>query len=330
MDMFMKKTILFFIAAVSVQANLLNTNQICNLICDVGKKPVFCDTDPDPDFLKRNLKCFCAATNALKVLEEIPPCKSLPVFYSILESGILKTNLFKIPIEKGALDITNDFISVDFNSVLSFQIWLHSDLHFGFCRAGSIIFPWLNTIKSNRFIPATIFCRFWWYEGRKYMPAIWEQWYRCWKSEMAKDSTRKNVKNELENEILSLGFYSFPFLCSALQSGDYSLTNVTTRLKSIENGNYKFNDFSTWWETNKLSYTLPECKTTEGLIKELGVYKAKEIIYKDCEIWSKAASDYYNDNVCFSNCWYYYVEDKDNPTLEDIYDAYNKASNNRK
>lgn len=323
----MKKILIFVFGVISVQAVSLNTNDICELISQAAKKPIFRECDVSPEFYKRYQHNFSIATNSLSILEKLSPCESLPAFYNILESGLLCSNNVTIPIEKGALNITNDFISINLDSVLSLQIWLHSGFHFGFCRPGSIIFPWLSSIKSNRFVPATVFSRFWWYEGRYYMPLIWEQWYSCWKSEIKRDCYREVVRNELISEILSLGFYAFPYVCESIQNGDLSLTNLVICYKSVENGGYRFNDFSDWWKNNKKSYNLPECETVNSLVERMGIDKTIRILTKDCLIWSDSMRNYYNNINCQSNIWYFYVGNKENVTEEDVYDFYSKASN---
>ncbi|MBR6462129.1 hypothetical protein IKS73_03205 [bacterium] len=249
-----------------------------------------------------------------KTFKAIPVSEALPLIMTLLERG----------------EITNRVESLGDgqtfeNKALSFadrRAFLLTQLCFGFDSLGTIAFPWLSGKGNDLTIPSALFHYYWWYEGRKYMPNIWAEWYACWQEESKKEAPRALVLDQLASEITGLGYHVFPYLASALEN-DKTLEKLVEVYKTPGRGNWRFSDFNKWYTENGEKFSLPECETLDTAKKrfDINILPIQESVIEMMNKWQSNAKRYYAENTKNSNYWYYKLNAKDDITEEDIFQA---------
>lgn len=174
---------------------------------------------------------------------------------------------------------------------------------------------------------------YWWLEGRRFMPDIWNDWYPCWKNEMSRKEPREPVVKRLILDISCFGTFLFPHLNEAIKEGDDSLATVLEAVKYNTRLDLpSVNDFCEWYSTNRFKYDYPPCegirKTIERVTDPYILSELKgEDTYDDWEkhgdkwafgnldrqmfkqiLWK--AEDYYNNREYPPNYWYYKLPDE--------------------
>lgn len=181
-------------------------------------------------------------------------------------------------------------------------------------------------------ISVTIRDDFWWFEGRKYLPQMWNDWYTCWKFEMANDNVRTSVVEKLAVEGGSLGMYAFPYIYASIQSGDNSLNPLIKKIRGMYD--LKIPDssgFVAWYATNSWKYIMPTCEgiantrrrlatKNPGYVQELsGIVRTNAAGYdishlgngniKSFPICEHGMSNYYAHPPVVPDYWYYKLPD---------------------
>lgn len=271
----------------------------------------FAAQNKDLDIPNEKLDLWNSETRTFKA---IPVSEALPLIMSLMERG----------------EITNRVESTDSgktfeNKAINFadhRAFLLTQLCFGFDSLGTIAFPWLSGKGNDLTIPSTLFHYYWWYEGRKYLPNIWTEWYACWQEENKRETPRTLVLNQLASEITGLGYHVFPYLASALEN-DKTLKKVVEAYRTPGRGNWRFTDFSEWYSENRGKFTLPECETLDSAKKRfnINVLPIHESVIEMMNIWQSNAKRYYAENSKNSNYWYYKISAKEDITEDDISQA---------
>ena len=199
-------------------------------------------------------------------------------------------------------------------------------LKFGFSYASIAMF-W--TKKFNIPVissPRTMY--YWWYEGRKYLPEIWNDWYACWQKEVSREQPRKTVLENLAADINSLSYHIAPFVYKAIKDGDGSLTNYFKGVKPV-GGAFSRNvePYTSWWEREKEGCTLPPCEGFEAASKRLENVSElfEEDMLKTIQMLSEAAKEYYSKPREKSGYWYYNLADDQEYDGEDAAQKFNEA-----
>ena len=175
---------------------------------------------------------------------------------------------------------------------------------------------------------------YWWLEGRRFMPEIWNDWYPCWKHEMARKESRTFVINKLINDISYFGTFLFPYLYEAIKEGDDSLASVLKAVKiKTDVALPSVDEFCEWYEKNHFKYDYPPCegirKTIERVTDPYILSELKgEDTYDDKDkygdkwafseldrkmfkqmLWK--TEDYYKNREFPPNYWYYKIPDEE-------------------
>lgn len=292
---------LISILTVSLSANAITEKEYWNVFEEAMRLPLCKISDESPKEIQER---YSSSMRACIALDEIAPCESLPFLFAKLEDNSFSNKMIEIYYDKGV--ITNCL-----NNYLKKEIFIATKLYFGYKSVGHIAFPWLTGKKDDLTIPATSYPYFWWYEGRKYMPKIWESWYECWKVENERESPRETVLKVLSEEIVDLGYSAFPFIAEKISSGDETLNKI-----------YPRKDIVNLIREDGWKYCLPPC---EGLssceIRLKGSLIIKKLNFDRMKIWQKNAEAYYrNYNPRDAKYWYWRLPEKDNISFEDIFD----------
>lgn len=169
---------------------------------------------------------------------------------------------------------------------------------------------------------------YWWYEGRKYLPEIWKDWYTCWQKEVSREQPRKTVLETLAADINSLSYHIAPFVYKAIKDGDGSLTNYFKGVKPV-GGAFSRNvePYTSWWEREKEGCTLPPCEGFEAASKRLENVSElfDEDMLKTIQMLSEAAKEYYSKPREKSGYWYYNLADDQEYDGEDAAQKFNEA-----
>lgn len=246
---------------------------------------------------------------------KIPVSEALPALLSFLEDGKITNRIEKL-IEGGI--VTNQ--AVHFADRTAFKMM---NLLFGMDSLGTIGFPWLSGRGEDLTISAVDYHYFWWYEGRKYLPQIWNSWYSCWQSECSREKPRPLVLEKLASEITGFGYHIFPFLNEHLES-DESLALVVETFKKPSRGNRSFGDFKTWYQKNQQVLSLPPCETLKAAEARcnLASLPLGANNFRRMKRWQANAEKYYSNTQTITNHWYFKIDSqKDIITEEDIFNA---------
>jgi len=174
---------------------------------------------------------------------------------------------------------------------------------------------------------------YWWLEGRRFMPDIWNDWYPCWKNEMSRKEPREPVLKRLILDISCFGTFLFPYLNEAIKEGDDSLATVLEAVKYNTRLDLpSVNEFCEWYSTNHFKYDYPPCEGIRKTIERVtDPYILSELKGEDTyDDWGKygdkwafgdldrkmfkqilwKAEDYYNNREYPPNYWYYKLPDE--------------------
>ena len=304
----MKKLLLLFLVSVSVNLFALEEAEYLRLLYNASKAVPLSQSDID----KGKTKSYISFSD-LELFNKLAPAEALPLLISSLEKGIITNRIETIE----NTQITNSVI--EFANYKAYHLM---GLSFGFDSVGTVAFPWLTGKGDDLTIPVTQYHYFWWYEGRKYMPNIWENWYACWQMENGRDNPRELVLNQLANEIAGFGYHIFPYLTNAIET-DSTLTNVLLSLKGPQHGGWVFEDFSKWYRENKARFTLPECETLKKTLERTTLEKMPiSKSNKDNMLrWQKNEEQFYTTNSFNNYYWYYKINTKEDISEEDIFQA---------
>ena len=208
----MKKTIVFlFIIALAFDLFALEETEYLRLLYNASKITPILRANIDKEKVKDYL-----SVSDVSQFNALPPSEALPILIASLEKGAI-TNRIETFDNIQATNMVVEFAN--------YKAYYLMGLSFGFDSVGTVAFPWLTGIGRDLTIPVTQYHYFWWYEGRKYMPNIWENWYSCWQDEKGREKPRELVLNQLSNEIAGFGYHIFPYLADAITT-DSTLTNV--------------------------------------------------------------------------------------------------------
>lgn len=278
------------------------------------------------------------AEKAAEYLSSLPPSIIIPAYYELALEGKLRTNVYyystvlspqtnkydessylcvinKIPIVKKKADLRGAGAE---HLIHCGQTYLEGSLI-------KMVDPKVSYVGHLE--------AYWWLEGRRFMPEIWNDWYPCWKNEMAREEPRELIVKRLISDIACFGTYLFPYLNDAIKEGDDSLATVLEAVKYKTRVDLtSVNDFCEWYSTNHFKYDYPPCegirKTMERItdpyilseLKGEDTYDAKEKYgdkwaFGDLErevfkqiLWK--AEDYYNNREYPPNYWYYKLPDE--------------------
>ena len=213
-----------------------------------------------------------------------------------------------------------------FSSFLNRRIQKKLDInaYSGFKKTPTMLWLPKNMPMSQTQMPL-----FWYYIGRKYLPTLWEDWYKCWKLENQLEKPRVEVLEKLAKDLnYEFGYHVYPFIAEAIRSGDNSFQPLIDVLPkfggytgfgwSLDKA-YDFVDsktFLVWWDKSKDNFLIPDCKDINDV---------KNIFYRknpaDC-----LGPDTYQrflqlgkilDEYCkqeerpLTNCWYFNIKEGD-------------------
>ena len=207
-----------------------------------------------------------------------------------------------------------EIVERSFYTAVDIQLDFMSGLYFGFLTKGHIGFLWMKGDLDDPIISSSSYKYFWWYEGRRYLPEIWNDWLNCWRAEQRLEKPRKAVEEGLLSEITGYGYHIFPYLYNELRLGDKSMSKVLEEMSKPEKGSWIFEDFPSWWEKNQknFSFTNPEGYESIKAKLLLGAFPYSKLMLGDMDRWNKNIKKFYADpNNLKENYWYYKISDKD-------------------
>jgi hypothetical protein len=199
-------------------------------------------------------------------------------------------------------------------------------LEFG-CSYNSVAMYWTRNFN----IPVISSPRamyYWWYEGRKYLPEIWNDWYSCWQKEQSREKPRKVVFELLAEDLNQLSYHIAPFVYKAIKDGDGSLTNYFKGVKPVGGiFSRKTEPYTTWWEREQKNCALPACEGLDAASKRLGNMEElfNEDMLKMIQTLSDAAKEYYSKPRGKTDYWYYNLVDDQDYSGEDASQKLNEA-----
>ncbi|MBP5626793.1 hypothetical protein J6X96_01320 [bacterium] len=254
---------------------------------------------------------FIEGLKAKKQLSEIGIGRELPMLFNLLENGIGKDIIY-VKYCEGIGYKTNCMMAGIYK-----RIYSQSGLQLGMETYGNVAFSWLKHNDGERVFDCNEIIYFWWNYDRKHVPEIWNKWYKCWQIENDREKPRDVVLDRLAYDITRLGFYFFPYIYSAIKSGDNSLNGLFSPNKSVNN------NFITWWEKNKENYILPDPKGWNHINTMIS---DKKLPFGSWQLenmpkWHQMAEEYYSKTDNNDHYWYYLIPDKDEITFEDIWEA---------
>ncbi|MBR5901922.1 hypothetical protein IKZ40_06185 [bacterium] len=292
-----------------------------NLIQTVEKTPIILFDKFDfswekyPDSVKND---FLAGIVARRKLSNIPPKVALPLLFSFFETNF-NNNCFCLRYCDNVGYITNSV----FEGVCK-QINSKGGLQLGFETYGNIAFCWFKYKEGEIVFNNDEICYFWWHYDRLHMPVIWNTWYDCWQNECNREETRAIVKERLINDMSKLGFYSFPYVYSAIKDGDTNLTLLVSALKKVSNSPIR-GEFISWWEEHNEEYAFPEPKGWRYIEKMIsnGDLKLGKWLNDSMPKWYRMAEEYYSQTKDNKRYWYYFIPDRNDISEAEIFEAIN-------
>lgn len=355
-----KYTLFLFVSLMACNAFCLTQEEkdkICEAIVAEAKLP--CDYRSETSYLprflrkktnkepgevyKKDVDLFAAirkdreeAYKASQYLNSLPPSTLIPAFYELTLEGKTRESVdYYAYID---IDETNEYDKASLLYVSKDKVILKKKrslvkvvIDRSRCE-GSIrnVFMWMINPKASY---ESSFDAYWWLEGRRFMPEIWNDWYPCWQNEMSRKAPRESVTERLAKDIGGFGTFLFPHLNEAIKEGDETLTPVLEEISyRTEVDLPSAKDFCEWYSTNHFKYDYPPC---EGIRKTIEKVKDPYILselkgedtYDDKEkygdkwafhsfarnvfkqvLWQ--AEDYYKNREYPPNYWYYKLPDE--------------------
>lgn len=276
------------------------------------------------------------AEKAAKYLASLPPSTLIPAFYELRAEGKLLTSVYHY-VEAMACDTNKyDKSSLLYVSNKKLIVQKKNNLYGvidDYTRCETYLDgPFIKRVAKASYVGDLK--AYWWLEGRRFMPEIWNDWYPCWKHEMSRKEPRTFVINKLTNDISYFGTFLFPYLYEAIKEGDDSLASVLKAVKiKTDVALPSVNEFCEWYEKNHFKYDYPPCegirKTIERVTDPYILSELKgEDTYDDKEkygdkwafseldrkmfkqiLWK--TEDYYKNREFPPNYWYYKIPDEE-------------------
>ena len=242
------------------------------------------------------------ANKASKYLNSLPPSTLIPAFYELRLDGKIRDSVdYYAYID---LDETNEYDKADLVRVFENEAIVRKKrelagivLRYSRCE-GFIKGDLIGMINPKASYESN-FRAYWWLEGRRFMPEIWNVWYPCWQNEMSRKKPRESVTEQLVEDIGCFGTFLFPHLNEAIKEGDYTLTPVLEEISyrtEVELPSAK--EFCEWYSTNSYKYDYPPCE---------GIRKTIEKV-KDPYILSELkGEDTYDDRKKYGDKWAFHT-----------------------
>ncbi len=278
------------------------------------------------------------AEKAAAYLRSLPPSILIPAFYELGLEGKLRLLSSVDRYAEVSLSETNKY---DQSSILYLsnkkmivrQKYRLNSVVFDYSRCETYLDgPFIKRVAKASYVGDLK--AYWWLEGRRFMPEIWNDWYPCWKHEIARKEPRTFVINKLINDISYFGTFLFPYLYEAIKEGDDSLASVLKAIKiKTDVALPSVNEFCEWYEKNHFKYDYPPCegirKTIERVTDPYILSELKgEDTYDDKEkyldkwafgdldrqmfkqiLWK--TEDYYKNREIPPDYWYYKIPDEE-------------------
>ena len=265
--------------------------------------------------------------------DEIPPSKALPLFFALLENDELTDWECSLKDKK----YNGSFGEWVYQLIIQkLQIFTQED-------SENIMMLWLpdQSVMWNKHNLTF----FWYYVGLKYLPTLWEDWYKCWKMENQRTEPRKMVLTRLAKEISrQFNYHLFPFVAKAIEDGDTSLKLLLEELsrcsyhrdllycslrsdaspfeslKRWPDDKPNFTDeksFLIWWDKYKDNYIVAPSDKKLSDIKNIFERKYPpnfftKKMYESALKAEKALDEYCKlKNRPLTNCWYFNIKEGD-------------------
>lgn len=278
------------------------------------------------------------AEKAATYLRSLPPSILIPAFYELRLEGKLRLLSSVDRYAEVRLSETNKY---DQSSILYLskkkmivrQKYRLNSVVVDYSRCETYLDgPFIKRVDKASYVGSLK--SYWWLEGRRFMPEIWEDWYPCWKHEMSRKEPRTFIINKLTNDISCFGTFLFPYLYEAIKEGDDSLASI---LKEVKNRTAialpSVDEFCEWYEKNYFKYDYPPCEGIRKAIERVtDPYVLSELkgedTYDDKEkyldkwafgdldrqmfkqiLWK--TEDYYKNREFPPNYWYYKIPDEE-------------------
>ena len=266
-------------------------------------------------------------------LDKIPPSKALPLFFALLENDELTDWECSLKDKK----YNGSFGEWVYQLIIQkLQIFTQED-------SENIMMLWLpdQSVMWNKHNLTF----FWYYVGLKYLPTLWEDWYKCWKMENQRTEPRKMVLTRLAKEISrQFNYHLFPFVAKAIEDGDTSLKLLLEELsrcsyhrdllycslrsdaspfeslKRWPDDKPNFTDeksFLIWWDKYKDNYIVAPSDKKLSDIKNIFERKYPpnyftKKMYESALKAEKALDEYCKlENRPLTNCWYFNIKEGD-------------------
>ena len=302
--------VLLLIGASSMVFASMRDDEYTDLVMTAARTPLFIPDEADvKPSQKAAFETYKNGFLARQLLFSQPLDECIPKLYE-LWSGTGHTNEVAV-----LLDLDGNKIEErSFYTAVNIQLNFLSGLYFGFLSQGHIAFLWMKGDLDDPIISDTFYKFYWWYEGRRYLSQIWNNWLECWQQEQSLEKPRKAVEQELVSEITGLGYHIFPYLYNELRLGDKSMIKLLKKLSRPERGSWIFEDFQSWWENNKAHYTFPKPEGYDNVRNKLllGPLGQDKTMLRAMDRWNINTKKFYADPNSFKeNYWYYKIGDKD-------------------
>lgn len=334
----MKKTlfisiILFSITNYAVEQTFDNFK---SLVRDCAKYPIQSLTlsskmeDEETELSKMSeleRSAYLTACEASKSLRDFDPAKIWAYVMRAFEErsfdnemcGHLSSLFSKEEMERMNLSVmgkANEFLienrGFDFDSNTAEIKFVWFDRDKDFMRSFDIALPWF------------------WYEGRNFLPQMWEEWYECWKFESNRAKPRERILLALSNEANSYTFHFAPFVYEAIKAGDKTLEKYYKFdfLKKFEEPGSENDGFLARWEKNNDKFVFPKCEGFDSAEKRL---EGKKTAFEQEQIdvikeWCRKSAKYYANPPAKPDYWYYRLDDNydydDAEAEEKLYNAF--------
>ena len=257
---------------------------------------------PKTNFVGMISKLKADANKASKYLNSLPPSKLLPAFYELrLEGKIRESVDYYVTID---IKKTNKYDKADLVCVFEDEAIVR--------KKRSLVRVVIDHSRCEGFVKGNLieminpkvsyesnFDAYWWLEGRRFMPEIWNVWYPCWQNETSRKKPRASVIEQLTEDIGCFSTFLFPYLNEAIKEGDDTLTPVLEKITyDTEIDLPSAKDFCEWYSTNSYKYDYPTCE---------GIRKTIEKV-KDPYILSELkGEDTYDDKEKYGDKWAFHT-----------------------
>lgn len=278
------------------------------------------DKQEENKLFDEDYKSYIKAREALSRLSEIPPNQ-----FWVYTMKASEENAFKDMRADMKGNIPNAFKSRTglLGAIVLPEFFDKCGLEMGY-RNHLIGFLWLKS-SDTPLVSSFYLTPWFWYEGRKYLPQIWNDWYKCWKIESEREKPRSRILKELIDDIKTLSYHVAPYVSKAIKDGDKYLIKFYDGTEyTVENMKKTYTE---WWETEKGYYVLPECEGLDSALKRIdGKDSAfSRQMIENMRLWTKIAKNYYANQPIQPDYWYYRLDEDydydDEKAEEKLYNA---------